>query len=258
MTELRHVLYDPSYVDNTVALITLNRPDARNALSTEMLDELVDALHRANETPEIRAIVLTGNGSAFCAGLDLKQMALTGSNLRFEDGRPWPTPRKPIVCAVNGPAITGGLELALHCDFIIASNNAVFADTHTRVGIVPFWGMSVLLPAAIGARNAAYMSLTGRLIDASEAIKMGLVAQVVDQDKLIDSALAAASDIASAELKSTATLASQYRNITRQEWFDHEIDVARKFFADGFSIAEIEERRVRLVARNRAAMKEGE
>lgn len=151
-----------------VATVTLNRPGARNALSAALVLGLRDALAELDADEEVGAVVLTGSDPAFCAGLDLKELGSTGANLdlgRNPDGvppgYPWAPLSTPLIGAVNGVAITGGLELALHCDLLIASDRAAFADTHARVGLVPGWGASVLLPAAVGARVARQMSLTG-------------------------------------------------------------------------------------------------
>ena len=183
-------------VTDGIALITLNRPDARNALSSDMLSQLVGHMTRLDARADVDVLVLTGAGPAFCAGLDLKEMAASGANVRPADGRPWPQLAKPLIGAVNGAAVTGGLELALACDFLIASERARFADTHTRVGLVPFWGMSVLLPQAVGVRVAREMSLTGNFIGAEEACRVGLVNRVVPHDELIDVVKALAVDIA--------------------------------------------------------------
>ena len=162
-------------VEDRVALLTLNRPSARNALNAEMLDSLSTAFASAESRSDVDVAILTGAGSAFCAGLDLKEMATSGANLVPSRGRPWPQLTKPLLGAINGAAVTGGLELALACDFLIAAESAKFADTHTRVGLVPFWGLSVLLPQAVGLRMARHMSLTGRFVSATEAFRCGLV-----------------------------------------------------------------------------------
>ena len=190
-------------VTDGIALVTLNRPEARNALSSDMLSQLVGHMTRLDARADVDVLVLTGAGPAFCAGLDLKEMAASGANIRPADGRPWPELAKPLIGAVNGAAVTGGLELALACDFLIASERARFADTHTRVGLVPFWGMSVLLPQAVGVRVAREMSLTGNFMDAEEARRVGLVNRVVPHDDLLPVAMALAADIASAEPAAT-------------------------------------------------------
>ena len=156
-----------------VALVTLNRPDALNALNRALRAEIVRVFTELKDDTSIRAVVLTGAGRAFTAGIDLKEAGQTGFALGAdEDSRsinmaaalesyPW-----PIVGAINGFAITGGFELALMCDVLLASENAKFADTHARVGIVPGWGLSQKLSRLIGISRAKELSFTGNFIDA--------------------------------------------------------------------------------------------
>ena len=141
--------------------------------------------------------MLTGADPAFCAGVDLKELAAGGDNLHsravdYLTGSP-----VPVIAAVNGPSVTGGLELALACDFRIASERATFADTHARVGIVPGWGLTVRLPKAVGAAFAREMSFTGNYVDAATALRVGLVNHVVAHDDLLPTARALAADVAS-------------------------------------------------------------
>lgn len=254
-TDLVLTLVNEDPVPPRVGLIILNRPQARNALSAEMVAGLSTALEAVDADATVDVVVLTGTGSAFCAGLDLKQMAATGANLRPADGRPWPKITKPIIAAINGPAITGGLELALSCDFLVASTDARFADTHTRVGLVPFWGLSVLLPEAIGSRNARFMSLTGQVIPADVAQRMGLVSAVVPPDDLLSTTLAMASEIASADQPATRSIIAQYRgSAASSAEFDAEIQAATHFLEGGIDAAVIEYRRQNVMVRNRAAM----
>jgi enoyl-CoA hydratase len=144
-------------VSERIATITLNRPEARNALSSEVLRLLPQRLREVDADDAVDVIILTGTDPAFCAGLDLKELGSTGANLGAGGGGgrgPFPELAKPIIGAVNGPAITGGFELALACDFLVASDRARFGDTHARVGVMPGWGLTVLLPQAIGVRRA--------------------------------------------------------------------------------------------------------
>ena len=142
----------------------------------------------ADANDDVDVIVLTGSDPAFCAGLDLRELGSSGDNLAGGPssdklwGTPWPDISKPIIGAVNGAAVTGGFEIALNCDFLVASENAKFGDTHARVGLMPGWGLSVLLPQAIGVRRAREMSLTGNFMDAHEALAFGLVNRVVAHD----------------------------------------------------------------------------
>ena len=145
--------------DDGYAVVTLHRPEARNALNAALRAELHRVLRDLDGDESVAAVVLTGSDPAFCAGLDLKELAASPESLRggFDDAadlrRPVPTMTKPLIGAVNGVAVTGGFELALACDFLVASEHARFADTHARVGIMPGWGLSVLLPQAVGVRR---------------------------------------------------------------------------------------------------------
>jgi len=225
----------------------------RNALNTAMLAELADAMRAADTDEEVDVVILTGEGPAFCAGLDLKEMSASGANLRPQDGRPWPSITKPLVGAINGPAVTGGLELALACDFLVASERARFADTHTRVGLVPFWGMSVLLPQAVGVRMAREMSLTGNFIDAYEALRVGLVNRVVPHDSLLPMALQLAADIVTADQPASRVVLSEYEGYTGggPEAMQEERRVAEEFLGSGIDLALIEQRRIALIDRAR-------
>ncbi|CNE42729.1 enoyl-CoA hydratase/carnithine racemase [Mycobacterium tuberculosis] len=184
-----------------VATVSLNRPERRNALNYELISALHRTMADLGSDETVRAVVLTGSGKSFCAGLDLRELGSTGDNLlkvgafAGETG-PWDRLSKPVVGAVNGPAVTGGLEIALHCDFLIASDRARFGDTHARVGVLPGWGLSYLLPQAVGVRRAREMSLTGRLVGAAEALRWGLVNRIVAADELIDTACAVAATMA--------------------------------------------------------------
>ncbi|MDI6796848.1 MAG: enoyl-CoA hydratase [Desulfatibacillaceae bacterium] len=196
-TEERPVLYE---VVRSTAIITLNRPRKRNAISQGLLAGLYGNLEKAQADPAIRAIILTGAGESFCAGLDLSRLATDNLMDPRGDGRDLmdirPFIKKPIIGAINGHAITGGMELALNCDFLIASENASFADTHAKIGIHPGWGMSQLLRRAVGLAMAKQMSFTCKFVDAKKALEIGLVNEVVPQEKLLDRCLEIADDIA--------------------------------------------------------------
>jgi len=202
-----------------VRTITLNRPAARNALSSELIDRLVEALHAAEDDPDVRAVVLTGADPAFCAGLDLREAGATGlpsASVTDPKASPWWVlygMNTPVIGAVNGPAVTGGLELALQCTFLVASERAVFGDTHARVGVHPGGGLSGLLPQAVGLRRAREMSLTGNFVDAAEAHRLGLVNHVVPHPELVPTALRLAGDIASADPRTATALNDTYREV---------------------------------------------
>ncbi|MCG8617244.1 MAG: enoyl-CoA hydratase [Desulfobacterales bacterium] len=184
------VLFD---VDHKVAVVTLNRPERRNAINQALLTGLYDALEKIQGSEDIRAGVITGNGKSFCAGIDLTAL---GSENLFDprgDGKDlmahFTGCTKPLIGAVNGHAITGGFEIALNCDFLIASENASFADTHAKVGIHPGWGMTQLLQQAVGRRRACQMSYTCEFITAQRAYDWGLVNEVVSAALLVPRAV---------------------------------------------------------------------
>jgi enoyl-CoA hydratase len=194
--------------EDGIATLTLNRPEARNALSRELRRELVSALEALRDDASVGVVILTGRGRAFCAGLDLRELggerageppgpgALRGevdpvSALRACD--------RPVIGAVNGFAVTGGFELALACDLLVASSQARFADTHARVGILPGWGLSQRLPRLIGIGRAKELSFTGNFLDAQQALAWGLVNRVVAPEELLPSCRALARDMLSCD-----------------------------------------------------------
>src|SRR5487761_1135759 len=181
-----------------VAVVTLDRPQRRNALTSALMVAIAGTMASLDADESVGAIVLTGRDPAFCAGLDLSELSTSGDNLHIDQtGRPWPRLSTPVIGAVNGPAVTGGLELVLHCDFAVASERAAFADTHARVGVLPSWGLSVLLPQAVGLRRAKQMSLTGNYVAAGVALQWGLVNLVVAHADLLGAATQLARDVCS-------------------------------------------------------------
>jgi enoyl-CoA hydratase len=220
-----------------VLTVTLNRPEARNALSRALLGALWDAVTTAGDDPETDVVILTGTDPAFSAGVDLKELAsggeppglgTTGRDTRalaagaprtgpFRDTsglyRMLPVIDKPVLAAINGTAVTGGFELAMQCDFLIASAKARFADTHGRVGIMPGGGMTVQLMRAIGWRRAVELSLTGNFITAAQAYELGLVNHVVTHEELLPAARRIAADIVSNDQVAVRALLRHYRRI---------------------------------------------
>jgi enoyl-CoA hydratase len=185
-----------------VRLLTLNRPGKRNAIDRELFSELIDAITALDAEDTVRVAILTGSGSAFCAGVDLADVG--DRDLLAERRRTGVNPpaallacATPVIAAVNGASVAGGLELALACDLVIASATACFADTHLRLGLLPSWGGAALLPAAVGVRRAKQMILSGRFLSAEEASLYGLVGQVVAPDQLLPASVALAQRIAS-------------------------------------------------------------
>lgn len=188
-----------------IATVTLNRPDAMNALSKALRHRLFEVMTAVDADDNVRAVILTGAGErAFTAGLDLKELgsqegALGAANAAGADENPVKAIeicRKPVIGAINGVAITGGFEVALACDVLIASTNARFADTHARVGIYPGWGLSQKLSRMIGISRAKELSFTGNFLDAETARAWGLVNHVVAPEELLPLARKLASDMA--------------------------------------------------------------
>lgn len=203
---------------DSVLTLTLNRPESRNALSPGLIAEIQAQLAVADADPDVAAVILTGADPAFCAGVDLRVISAEGGweNMGDNDapaGHPWAPISKPIIGAINGVAVTGGLELALACDVLIASVNARFADTHARVGVMPLWGLSVRLPEAVGFGFARRMSLSGNFVDAQTALDHGLVTEVVPHDELLPTARRLALDIASNNQAAVRTLLGSYRRV---------------------------------------------
>lgn len=190
--------------DGAVAILTLNRPEVMNALSPELLGDLCQAFRSLQDDPEVRAVILTGTGKAFCAGLDLKAMASHPGGLEAfaihgdnDVAAAMADFDRPIVVAVNGVAATGGFELALMGDILLASDTARFADTHCRVGLAPGWGLSQKLARMIGPSRAKEAHFTGNFITAQQAADWGLVSRAVAAEDLMSEARQVASDIAS-------------------------------------------------------------
>ncbi len=253
-------------VSDRIATITLNRPEARNALSSEVLRLLPERLREVDGRDDVDVVILTGADPAFCAGLDLKELGSSGGNLRAgnADGRndsttahgPFPLMEKPVIGAINGHAITGGFELALNCDFLVASERAKFGDTHARVGVMPGWGLTVLLPQAIGVRRAKEMSFTGNFLDAQEALEWGLVNHVVPHEALIPFCRDLAADIIGNDQRGVRQIRKTYDAVTAGTVGDG-WDVERRDSRDwqrtaGFDPAEVERRRLAIVARGRS------
>jgi len=221
---------------NQTAVITLNRPERRNAINQALLTGLYDALEKAAGDDHVRAVVITGNGKSFCSGIDLSVILTENLFDPRGDGTDLPDVfaacKKPIIGAVNGHAITGGFEIALNCDFLIASENASFADTHAKVGIHPGWGMTQLLQQAVGRRRARQMSFTCQFIDAQTAYEWDLVNAVTAPDQLLPRALEIADQISAvnADLLPVIQKLIDYRDTAPlAESFAHERAEFRKF-----------------------------
>jgi enoyl-CoA hydratase len=186
------------------ALLTLNRPGAMNALSRGLRDALAGAIDDLAANPKVRVLIVTGAGRAFCAGLDLKEIGAGAAGFGAERGGGARTHDPveaierfpgPVIAAVNGAAVTGGFELVLACDIVLASPQARFADTHARVGVAPGWGLSQRLARAIGPYRAREVSFTGNWVGAEQAAAWGFVNRVVATDELLPAAKALARDM---------------------------------------------------------------
>jgi enoyl-CoA hydratase len=244
-----------------VAVVTLNRPQAMNALSRELLDTLAKTLQSCGDDPNVRVIILTGAGRAFCAGLDLKELGAgrtdIGKTTVSSRGDPVGVMErcaKPVIGAINGAAVTGGFELALACDVLLASTEARFADTHARVGLASGWGLSQKLSRAVGIYRAREISLGARWVSAEQAAAWGFVNRVVAPSELMPAALALAADM----LLAQPGMLERYKSIIDDgfalafgEGIALERQRAREFNAS-VSADDIEQRRETVRARNRA------
>jgi enoyl-CoA hydratase len=247
-----------------VATITLNRPGQRNALNRAVRRALPAAITRCDEDDGVDVMILTGADPAFCAGVDLKEFG-AGEVEQGEgfaevgDGRgrfrgALPPHTKPLIGAINGVAVTGGFEVALNCDFLVASERARFADTHARVGVMPGWGLTVLLAQRIGVARAKQMSVTGNYIDAQRAYEWGLVNEVVPHDELLAHCRRLAADIVSNDQLGVRRMLRTYNEVTGgpvDDGWEIEAQVSREWEGPGFDPASIEARRMKVVERGR-------
>ncbi len=236
-----------------VRTLTLNRPQSRNALSSALRDGFFAALADANTDAHVDVVIVTGADPVFCAGLDLKEL---GGDTALPDISPrWPAMTKPVIGAINGAAVTGGLELALYCDVLIASERARFADTHARVGLLPTWGLSVRLPQKLGVGLARRMSLTGDYLSAADALRAGLVTEVVPHEELLSAARGVAASIVGNNQDAVRALLASYHRIDESQtgeglWL--EAAAARRFRTSGDDIAA---NRDAVLARGRAQVR---
>jgi enoyl-CoA hydratase len=252
-------------VADRVGLVTLNRPEARNAIGGGLLPALVDALTSLEADDDVDVIVLTGTDPAFCAGMDLKELGQSRPDAgpsanplaRLAQRGPFPARSKLLIGAVNGPAITGGLELALNCDFLVASERARFADTHARVAVMPGWGITVLLVERIGVTRAREMSATGNFVDAGTALAWGLVNHVVPHDELVPFALRLAADCVSNDQRGVRRMLRTYAEIAHSIYEDAwaiELGVSVAWEGAGFDGDVIEARRQGIIDRGRSQL----
>lgn len=246
---------------DSVALLELNRPDQANSLTLEVLDALRAALQSLTEDASVNAIVLTGRGKAFSAGLDLNVLMEDNAVLARDDVLGCDAPlmqafarcHKPVVAAVNGVAVTGGFELALACDFIYAAEGARFADTHARVGLLPGWGLSQRLPRLVGINRAREISFTGNYFSAREALEWGLVNRVLPADELLPAAMDCAAQMATCipdTLQRIKTAMNEGWEGTLQAGLDMEGRLSRSYNSQ-VDVSVMEERLAELRRRSR-------
>ncbi|RAL23078.1 3-hxdroxyacyl-CoA dehydrogenase [Lujinxingia litoralis] len=217
-------------LDGPIARITLNRPDARNAFSDAMIKGITDSLDQAERDPDVRVVIVTGQGSAFCAGGDLKAMrdhsGMFGGDpvelrQRYLRGmqtlpRRFDSFEKPTIAQINGPAIGAGLGLALMCDLRVSARRAKFGSTFARVGLIPGDGGAYLLTRTVGFSRALELILTARVIGADDALKIEMVHEVVPDDELAARTLALASEIAALPPKAVSMAKTAlYRSVNR-------------------------------------------
>jgi enoyl-CoA hydratase len=240
---------------DAVRVVTMHRPQARNALSIALQRELAAALRAADADDSVACIVFTASDPAFCAGLDLKELGsgIAPGTLESDESpfaALW-SMHTPVIGAINGACATGGLELALACDFLVASELAKFGDTHARVGFTPAGGMSVLLPQAVGLRKAREMSLTGNFVDAAEAHRLGLVNHVVPHAELVPTAVRLGTDIAGGDQSAVRELKHLYDRGWRLDGADALALELEVFRGRRLTPETIEARRASVIDRNK-------
>jgi enoyl-CoA hydratase len=241
-----------------VAVVTLNRPERRNAFTWELIQRLGGTMRALDADDDVDVIILTGADPAFCAGVDLKEAGSDGGV--FAHAHELPTRGlfddtvKPVIGAINGATATGGLELALTCDFLIASERARFADTHSRVGVQPGGGVTVRLARWIGVPRAKQMSITGNYVDASTARAWGLVNEVVAHEDLIPRCKQIAADIVGNDQRGLRQIIRTYdlgAATTEEHAWEIERAVSFQWFVAGVDPADVEARRAGVVERGR-------
>jgi enoyl-CoA hydratase len=243
-----------------IRTITLDRPEARNAMTLAMRTRLCELFDEAGADDDVTAIILTAVDPVFSGGVDIKEVAATAPGSgppRVMSRNPATAAQeatKPILVAVNGACVTGALEIALACDIIVASERARFADTHARIGLIPAWGMSARLPRAVGLRKAKELSLTGNFVDAAEALRLGLVNHVVPHEELLPRTRQLALDIAGAEPGAVRKLLGLYKRgdgATLEEAIAYENEVIASWVVDRGAMAS---RRAATMLRGSAAV----
>lgn len=243
-----------------VGLITLNRPQALNALNAQMVGEINQALDQLEKDPGIGCVVLTGSAKAFAAGADIKEMAeLSYPQIYvddlFADADRIANRRKPIIAAVSGFALGGGCELAMMCDFILAADNARFGQPEINLGVLPGMGGTQRLTRAVGKAKAMELCLTGRLMGAEEAERAGLVARVVPQAELLEEALKVASTIASKSIP-VSMMVKESINRAFEVTLSEGVRFERRVFHAAFASEDQKEGMAAFIAKREAQFKD--
>ena len=257
MKEFQHLLYEQH---EAVALLKFNRPKALNALCQAMLDELSVALAELDSNPEIAVIVLSGSERAFAAGADITEMKDMSYQQMLEDGGLTKSAdaisqcRKPVIAAVAGYALGGGCELAMMCDFIIAADNAMFGQPEITIGTIPGFGGSQRLTGLVGKAKAMDMCLTGRMMDAQEAERSGLVARVEPLQSYLEVALQAAATIASYS-RPVVAMAKDVVNTALETSLAEGIKAERRLFKASFALEDQKEGMAAFVEKRKAQFK---
>lgn len=230
--------------DEGILVVTIDRPERKNALSIAMRQELERVCGAVDGDDAVRVVVLTAVDPLFTAGVDIKEVgerAAAGEAAPPTDpGAALRSVRKPVLCAVNGACVTGGLELALSCDLIVASERATFVDTHARLGALPRWGLSALLPQRVGLAKAKELTLTGAFVDAAEALRIGLVDHVWPHAELPARTLAMAEQIATTDPRAVLASLDLYdrgAGCSLQEALALEAEAARTYQVDAADFA---------------------
>ena len=245
-------------VQGAVGIATLHRPDALNALNSALLSELADALEAWDRGTEVRCIILTGSERAFAAGADIKEMQpksysqMYRENLFGEQFDRIARIRKHVIAAVAGHALGGGCELALLCDFIIAADTARFGQPEITLGIMPGLGGTQRLTRIIGKSKAMDLCLTGRMMDAAEAERCGLVSRIVPADKLMDETLAVAEKVASMS-RPIAMMVKESVNRAFETTLAEGVRFERRLFHSTFATEDQKEGMAAFVAKRKPA-----
>ncbi|MFG0401300.1 enoyl-CoA hydratase [Pseudomonas sp. zjy_11] len=247
-------------IHGKVGLITLNRPQALNALNAQIVGEINQALDQLERDPNIGCVVLTGSAKAFAAGADIKEMAelqypqIYVDDL-FSDADRIANRRKPIIAAVSGFALGGGCELAMMCDFILAADNAKFGQPEINLGVLPGMGGTQRLTRAVGKAKAMELCLTGRLMGAEEAERAGLVARIVPQAELVEEALQVAATIASKSIP-VSMMVKESVNRAFEVTLSEGVRFERRVFHAAFSTEDQKEGMAAFIAKREAQFKD--